>query len=171
MPPVYRGYVYVVKAPNDLYKIGTATNIERRIRKLNFPVELIHGIKANHSPQAEAFLQHCYGHRRVGGEWFRLTDEDLEEIKAIAFIPIENEKPSQCINVKDVPIQDVSSIDEQAARYGYRSRQAFLVDVFGFMAKNQDVQKAIKNAIETLRQKQLRTLSERQGVDHHQSRD
>ena len=71
------GFVYVLKSSvNDLYKIGMAQDVAKRLHEINFasPVEvlLIHTIFSECMPWAEANLHHKYIKQRHHGEWFQL---------------------------------------------------------------------------------------------------
>ena len=87
LQPPDPGFVYLVSSLTGNYKIGRTRDIKNRIRmftvKLPFEIELAHAIKCMDCRQAEKALHQRYGHRRVKGEWFALTPEEVEEIKAI----------------------------------------------------------------------------------------
>lgn len=85
-----KGYVYVLRADNGVYKIGQSTQIDDRIKQLSiqlpYELELVHVIETDHVINAEQLLHNRYAEKRRGGEWFALTDEDLEEIKALSHL-------------------------------------------------------------------------------------
>jgi Meiotically up-regulated gene 113/Bacterial toxin YdaS len=66
-------------AHSGFVKIGTATNVKRRIAGLSaaspFPVVVIRVI--NGGPEQERWLHRYFAKRRVRREWFRFTDEML----------------------------------------------------------------------------------------------
>jgi hypothetical protein len=77
------GFVYLIKH-NDLYKIGRAQDVERRIADIAIvPGEfsLIHSVKAEYSCSAETFLHRKYKHKRIHREWFALTEQDVADIQ------------------------------------------------------------------------------------------
>jgi hypothetical protein len=82
------GYVYVVKAGNGLYKIGSTSGpVNRRLSSLRTgsPMELtIEMVIAtrDHS-NVEGILHTQFAESRKHGEWFTLTHEDLEGIKNV----------------------------------------------------------------------------------------
>jgi hypothetical protein len=81
------GYVYLVQSPTGAYKIGRAKNPKDRVRtfgvKLPFEIELIHTIEAADYKVAERQLHERFAPKRVNGEWFNLTPEDVASIKSI----------------------------------------------------------------------------------------
>lgn len=87
--PVFEpsGYVYLLRAHDGLYKIGHTANPDNRLRtfevRLPFFVEYEHLIPCENRLKAEATLHSRYAAQRVHGEWFRLTDTQVAEIKAI----------------------------------------------------------------------------------------
>lgn len=85
----YEGFLYLLRAvmPNTYYKIGLSKNPKTRIGTLGvqlpFPIEALHIIPTNDMKQAESQLHERYESKRVNGEWFELSDEDVQEICAI----------------------------------------------------------------------------------------
>ena len=80
------GYVYVVQC-GEFYKIGRTTNLERRIPQLTvqlpYPLKLVCFIQTPNSASEERRLHELYADKRLNGEWFALTDEQVKEIKAM----------------------------------------------------------------------------------------
>lgn len=87
-----KGFIYLLKAENGLYKIGTTDNLDKRIRDLwlgnALDLELVHAIWTDNAPALERELQHRYLDCHVKGEWFRLSDTAVAEIKAIEGVDI-----------------------------------------------------------------------------------
>lgn len=82
------GYVYLLRSKNgDHYKIGKASDPKSRTKtigiKLPFEVELIHTIHCKDYTAAEEKLHIRFEQKRVNGEWFALSLEDVEWIKSI----------------------------------------------------------------------------------------
>lgn len=84
---VEKGYVYLIRASTGHYKIGRTKDISNRFNffvvKLPFEIELIHHFEVDDMREAEAKLHEKYKAKRVNGEWFNLTDEDVTFIKSI----------------------------------------------------------------------------------------
>ena len=84
---ICEGFVYVLRAENDVYKIGKAKDLDNRIYtfevKLPIKVELYCSCKVENYSQLEKELHIKYAEKRINGEWFSLTEQDLEEIKAL----------------------------------------------------------------------------------------
>jgi hypothetical protein len=81
------GYVYLIQSPTGSYKIGRSKNIANRLKtfnvKLPFEIEIEHVISCSDYRAAERELHKRYADKRVNGEWFALTRDDVEQIKAI----------------------------------------------------------------------------------------
>jgi hypothetical protein len=91
------GYVYLLKSheENPCFKIGRSKKLDERMgnlrTKLPFETTLIHAIKTNDSVRAEAQLHKRYDAKRINGEWFKLSDEDVKAICAIPEMMFEVE--------------------------------------------------------------------------------
>lgn len=78
------GKVYLVGIPDeDRYKIGwTKGKIEDRIRPLQTgnpkKIEVIHLFETKHYLNVETRMHGVYGSKRMEGEWFELTNEDVK---------------------------------------------------------------------------------------------
>ena len=75
------GYVYLFKA-DCYYKIGKTINVVRRANELSLPfeVEIVHTILVSDMNYAEMYLHHMFAKKRIRGEWFRLSHNDVEYI-------------------------------------------------------------------------------------------
>lgn len=75
------GYVYVVKSDTGHYKIGRTNNPDDRRKTFNvkLPVEIqfLVLIKTGNMNYLESTLHRMFSHKRVNGEWFKLSDTDL----------------------------------------------------------------------------------------------
>jgi len=82
-----RGYVYLLRADNGLYKIGKTNYLDRRITdlsiKLPYKLDLIHSIESENMDALEQSLHERFADKRVRDEWFALNAEDVEFIKAL----------------------------------------------------------------------------------------
>lgn len=78
------GYVYILNA-GPYYKIGASQDVTRRIKQLStvppFDLELIHTIQTDDMYGLEETLHEQFAGKRKNGEWFELTDQDVEIIK------------------------------------------------------------------------------------------
>lgn len=77
--------VYLIKADN-IYKIGVTTNLQQRLKVIERRIKK--SVQVTHTfggwTMAEKTMHLFYADKRiVGGEWFNLTDEDVEKIKTI----------------------------------------------------------------------------------------
>jgi hypothetical protein len=86
------GWVYILRAETGVCKIGKTTNPKERARffeiKLPFAVEVLHLIRCGNMHAAERMLHAYFAGKRVNGEWFNLTDDDLAFLTGIASIGI-----------------------------------------------------------------------------------
>lgn len=86
-PFTRKGYVYVIKSLTDetFYKIGRSKELQRRLRKFEvkmpFEIEPICFIETNDMYALERELHLKYEAVRKEGEFFKLTDDDIQWIK------------------------------------------------------------------------------------------
>ena len=77
------GFVYIVHS-NGAYKIGHAKIVDKRIEQISpvlpFPVELVIAIAADDRYALERELHERFADKRLNGEWFVLTEEDLFDL-------------------------------------------------------------------------------------------
>jgi hypothetical protein len=89
------GYIYLVQAimPQTLFKIGYSAQPVKRIEslgvKLPFPIAPLHLIPTNDTRTAERELHDKYASKRVNGEWFNLTPDDVIAIRGLDYIQLE----------------------------------------------------------------------------------
>lgn len=74
------GFVYVCKTPNKPgYKIGLSADTDARMKGLG-RATLLHLIPTNDMIQTEQNLHQRFNDKRLDGEYFDLTDKDIQEI-------------------------------------------------------------------------------------------
>lgn len=82
-----KGYVYLIKR-DGLYKIGITKSIKSRISQMKTssatPIELICEKFCDDMLAVETALHIQFADKRVRGEWFDLSPEDVEYIKGLA---------------------------------------------------------------------------------------
>lgn len=78
------GWVYILKAATGHYKIGRTKNPDSRLEtfgiKLPFEVEYDTLLECTDHIGYELYLHTLYAHKRVNGEWFSLSQQDIEDI-------------------------------------------------------------------------------------------
>lgn len=78
------GYVYLLAA-GGFHKIGRAKDPRKRTEtlaiQLPYQTELVFAVKSDDYVALEAELHTIFAGKRKNGEWFELSDEDLEYIK------------------------------------------------------------------------------------------
>ena len=81
------GFVYLLRAKNGLYKIGTAIDPTKRLNGLKTgspeKLVLIHTIKTDSPYNAESTFHKKFAHKRVHDEWFALDENDVKFIRSI----------------------------------------------------------------------------------------
>lgn len=81
------GYVYLIQSASGQCKIGLSKNVEKRFKALSHssPVklELIHSIYTEDMTDTESMLHELFSSKRVKGEWFELSPDDIEYIKGL----------------------------------------------------------------------------------------
>ena len=84
------GFIYIVDSPVGAYKIGKTVSLPLRLANfgivLPFKTELIHAIRSSDITRAERLLHHAFANKRRRGEWFDLTEKDLDSLKQIGRI-------------------------------------------------------------------------------------
>jgi DNA-binding Xre family transcriptional regulator len=83
------GIVYFVKALSgsieNLVKIGFSSNLRERLKSIKrehkTDLEVVDYIATNDAPTLEGVLHNIFREKRVTGEWFNLTNEDIDLIK------------------------------------------------------------------------------------------
>lgn len=80
------GYVYVLEG-GGVFKIGRAKDPERRAEllaiQLPYPVSLICAVQTSDYKKLEADLHERFALKRLNGEWFDLTSEDVAYITGL----------------------------------------------------------------------------------------
>lgn len=78
------GYIYVLKG-GPFHKIGLSKTLDQRIKtlaiQLPFQIELIFAAPVDDMFAHERRLHEMFAYKRANGEWFRLSDEDLEAVR------------------------------------------------------------------------------------------
>lgn len=78
------GFVYLLKS-GEYYKIGCTKQVGRRLAEISpcmpFETILICSIKTEDMQALEASLHQEFADKRVKGEWFQLSEQDIQAIK------------------------------------------------------------------------------------------
>lgn len=82
----HNGIVYFARNDEGLTKIGWTQNFKKRKEALKLQekinLELVHYISTYDCPTLEKTLHNVFKHKRVRGEWFDLSEEDIALIKS-----------------------------------------------------------------------------------------
>lgn len=77
-------YLYLIHC-NGFTKIGISNDVDRRIALFQtgnpYPLELLGKFEFDNALQVESILHVRYAGFRTMGEWFKLTDAQIEEVK------------------------------------------------------------------------------------------
>lgn len=99
------GYVYIIEC-QGFYKIGRAIDPEKRVKSLirtimPFDFNLYFKVPCHNSARTERFLHHEFRACHVRGEWYRLSDEELAQVKDLlvraARDQVAGARPVDCI--------------------------------------------------------------------------
>lgn len=79
------GYVYFIRASNGLVKIGCAVNPRKRFVSCRtdspLPLEMLFVVRSANASSLEGRLHEAFSARHSHGEWFALTEADLERLQ------------------------------------------------------------------------------------------
>lgn len=83
------GFVYILKEHKyNTYKIGKTKNVEKRLNefhvKLPYETTVENLIFCKDHHKAEILFHELFKGKRLDGEWFRLTEDDLEKIRILS---------------------------------------------------------------------------------------
>ncbi|MBX3578798.1 MAG: GIY-YIG nuclease family protein [Rhizobiaceae bacterium] len=89
-PPRSAGYVYMMRFGSSYYKIGRTNRPDRRQFEigLSLPdkVKPIHAIRTDDPSGIEAYWHRRFKEKRLNGEWFRLSRDDVTDFKRRKFM-------------------------------------------------------------------------------------
>jgi hypothetical protein len=83
-PQRQASFVYLILAENGLIKIGKSNDVYGRLKSLDtsspLKLSLLFYIETMNADELEDALHGIYDDKRIKGEWFSLSDEDVKEI-------------------------------------------------------------------------------------------
>lgn len=88
-------FIYLLRIPEKgIYKIGVAKNVERRLKQLQTgnpePIILVSKFKSERAYKIESILHRRYSLNRIEGEWFYLTDSQVDNFNHECMLLEEN---------------------------------------------------------------------------------
>ncbi len=87
--PVITGYVYLLKS-GRYYKVGKAVAPDRRRYEIGLQLpektEAVHSIETDDPSGIEVYWHHRFRDKRLNGEWFDLTRDDVRAFKRRKFM-------------------------------------------------------------------------------------
>jgi hypothetical protein len=93
------GFVYLVYfGYEDIYKIGFAQDVEKRVKEFGsvvmspFEMRIEHVIETDDKYVIESSLHEYFAEKHMRGEWFRLSPEDVAMIKCLQAVHVHDEK-------------------------------------------------------------------------------
>lgn len=92
--PVDRGVIYLLQSNVGYYKIGKSMNLDRRVGQhlRNYPVSLdvIHVVPVLRMTRCELYLLSLFAEKKMQGEWFLLSDDDVAWICSLDTFALES---------------------------------------------------------------------------------
>lgn len=86
------GYIYLMKPENMPYKIGLSGKPTDRALRLSVALpyrpEVLHTIRVTSMAKAEKHFHRYFDEKRLGGEWFDLSEEDVARFREILVWPV-----------------------------------------------------------------------------------
>jgi len=83
-PSIRGGYVYVLKSAYG-YKVGRTRNLPQRMRAFGVKLPFLYSIQLcawfDDHIEAENSYHKAFSAKRINGEWFDLSDEDIDNIR------------------------------------------------------------------------------------------
>lgn len=84
---VNAGHVYLVRADTGDFKIGKTKSLVGRLKAMQtgspYKLELVHSIATDNMSELEAELHFQFSAKRSEGEWFQLSQEDVDYLKGL----------------------------------------------------------------------------------------
>lgn len=79
------GFIYLLQSGFDAgyYKIGLSRKVKDRLKQIG-NAELLYSFPADDTVTAEGMLHNIFAHKRVFGEWFALSEDDIERITKVS---------------------------------------------------------------------------------------
>lgn len=78
-------YVYLLKTPENIYKIGVAKNVDKRIKSLQTgsadKIILVDKFLSEYPFKIESTLHRKYSNNNIKGEWYYLTNENINNFQ------------------------------------------------------------------------------------------
>lgn len=92
-------FVYLLKNSENIYKIGVSKDVDKRIKQLQTgysdDIVLVDKFLSEYPFKIETYLHHRYQVENVKGEWFYLTNEDVNNFKQHC---LQLEKNFKCLD-------------------------------------------------------------------------
>ena len=83
----YSGYVYLIRSASGFTKIGHTENLKKRFASIDMSspeeISIYYSKVVRNRVNLERKLHSLFADKRTKGEWFLLSDEDLQEAKAV----------------------------------------------------------------------------------------
>lgn len=87
------GTVYVIQGNHGYCKIGKTENLPARLRSLStaspFELQVLMTFKSHDMGWLEAVLHKRYAAKRLRGEWFELSEEDIAELRNLSRVFVD----------------------------------------------------------------------------------
>lgn len=78
-------YVYILKTSDNIYKIGVTKDVDKRIKQLQTgsteKITLVDKFLSEYPFKLESYFHYKYKDNKVNGEWFYLSEENLNDFQ------------------------------------------------------------------------------------------
>ena len=132
------GYVYIFGG-EGLYKVGFAKDVQSRIGhfpKMPFPCRLVYTIPTDDMRKLERAFHERYKEKRVNGEWFRFSEDDL---LALGSLPMVNHASENELSVEQ------PDPEEEARRLADLMTEEQVREVFSLIERTETAIEALFN--------------------------
>lgn len=151
------GYVYFVQEyMNGTFKIGKTKHVERRMNlfgvKLPFENKLIYLIQTANYHQTEVAFHKHFSDKRLEGEWFALTKEDISWIRTGKYTPDIKQTLTPLEEVKE----ETATIDDTNDEKPLTTKQ---IDFAKTLIQKLDNEYILNVSLSSLTQTDLKRLS------------
>ena len=84
------GFIYLARSADGKYKIGHSRDVRKRMQSLQTGVhkklQLVAKVKTSNCSALERICHRRFAAKRLRGEWFNLTENDIQWVKGLPYV-------------------------------------------------------------------------------------